>query len=170
MFAYPLLILFETNSAAKTGFAAAAVNVGTLATMLVGGVLADRYSRRTLLRAGPVVQGIAVGSVGIAVAAGHVWLAHVAAAGFVDGAMLGLTRGSINAAFRRLVTAEQYPSAAAQMHARDMSLGIIGPLLGGVLFAWSRALPFILDAVSYVAAFFGVSAIRRPLGPEAAES
>src|SRR5439155_12933498 len=49
-------------------------------------------------------------------------------------------------------------------------LRLIGPPLGGVLFALARALPFVLDAISYVAAFAGVAAIKRPLGPDATEA
>ncbi len=168
-FAYPVLVLFATHSAAKTGIVAAAANVGSLTTLLVGGALADRWSRRSLLLAGPLVQAVVVGSVAVAVAAGHVVLAHVAAAGFIDGVVLGITRGAENAALRRLVSAEQYAGAAAQLHARDMGVRVIGPSLGGVLLTAARALPFVIDAISYLASVVGVLVIRRPLGPDIAE-
>jgi MFS family permease len=167
-FAFPLLILFSTHSPAKTGIVAAAANIGSLVTLLIGGALADRYSRRVLLIAGPLVQAAAVGSVAVAVLAGHVVLLHVAVAGFVDGTMVGVTTGASGAALRRLVPEESYAGALAQLHAREMGVRVAGPPLGGVLFAAARSVPFIVDALSYFASIAGVLAIRRPLGPDAA--
>jgi len=169
-FAYPLLILFATHSAARTGIVAAAANIGSLATVLIGGALADRYSRKALMIVGPLVQALIVLSVAVAVLAGHVVLAHVAAAGFVDGAVMGVTGAADRAALRRLVPAEQYATASSQFWIRESGVRIAGPPLGGVLFAASRALPFLVDAVSYVAAVLGAVAIRRPLGPDVAEA
>jgi MFS family permease len=165
-FAYPVLILFATGSAAQTGVVAAASNIGSLSTLLVGGAIADRYSRRAVLIIGSVVQAAVVGSVAAAVIAGHVVLAHVAAAGLVDGAVLGMTRGAERAALRRVVPSEEFSTAMSQMWARDMGVRIAGPPLGGVLFAAARWLPFLADAVSYVGAIVGVTAIRRRLGPD----
>lgn len=169
-FAYPLLILFATHSPARTGIVAAAANIGSLATVLIGGALADRYSRRMLMIVGPILQALVVLSVAVAVLAGHVVLAHVAAAGFVDGAIVGVTNAAGRATLRRLVSRKQYPSTVSQYFIRDSGVRIAGPPLGGVLFAASRALPFIVDAVSYVAAVLGAAAIRRPLGPDPVEA
>jgi MFS family permease len=166
-FAYPLLILFATGSPTQTGIVAAAGNIGSLVTLLIGGVLADRYSRRMLLIVCPLVQAVVVGSVAFAVLAGHVVLAHVAVAGLVDGAVVGVTAGASRAALRRIVPAEQLSGAITQMMARDMGVKVAGPPLGGVLFAVSKALPFIGDAISYLAAVCGVAVIRRDLGPDA---
>ena len=165
-FAYPVLILFATRSAAQTGIVAAASNVGSLTTLLLGGAIADRYSRRAVLIIGAVVQAAVVASVAAAVLAGHVVLVQIAAAGFVDGAVVGITRGATRAALRRVVPGEQFSTAMSQMWARDMGVRIAGPPLGGVLFATSRSLPFLADAISYAAAVVGVSVIRRPLGPD----
>jgi MFS family permease len=169
-FAYPLLILFATHSAAKTGIVAAAGNIGSLVTLLIGGALADRYSRRMLLIVGPLLQAAVVGSVALAVLAGHVVLVHIVAAGLVDGAVVGVTSGAGRAALRRLVPPPAYAGAAAQLYARDATVKVVGPPLGGVLFSISRAVPFVGDAVSYLAGVAGVLAIRRSLGPDPAET
>jgi MFS family permease len=165
-FAYPLLILFATGSAAKTGIVAAAANVGSLLTLLIGGVLADRWSRRTILIVGRLVEMVVVSTVAVAVLAGHVVLVHVAAAGLVEGAVVGITSGADRAALRRLVPSGDFARAASQQYGRDMGVRVVGPPLGGVLFSAARAVPFIGDAVSYLAAVAGVLAIRRPLGPD----
>src|SRR6185312_6332008 len=56
--AFPLLVLFTTGSAAGAGVIAAARQIGTLATTLWGGVLADRVSRKLLLVCGPLVEAV----------------------------------------------------------------------------------------------------------------
>jgi hypothetical protein len=169
-FAYPLLILFTTHSPARTGIVAAAANIGALSTVLIGGALADRYSRRMLMIVGPIAQALVVASVAVAVLAGHVVLVHVAIAGFVDGAIVGVTGAAARAAIRRLVTPQQYPAVVSQYFMRDSGVRIAGPPLGGVLFVASRALPFAVDAASYVAAVLGAAAIRRPLGPDSVDA
>jgi MFS family permease len=165
-FAYPVLILTATGSAAHAGIVGSAMGIGVLVTMLVGGALADRYSRRTILLAGPLLQSLAVGSVFVAVALGHVNLVHVAAVGLLQGIISGLTYGAERPALRRIVPAQQLPTAFSQMQGRDMATRLAGPPTGGLLFSLGRSVPFLGDALSYVAAAVGVFLIRRPLGPE----
>jgi MFS family permease len=169
-FAYPLLVLFATHSPARTGIVAAAANIGSLVTMLIGGALADRWSRRALLVGGALIQSAVVASVGFAVLAGRVVLIHVAAAGFVDGAIVGITNGAHRATLRRVVDPADLPAASAAYQARVMGVRVAGPPLGGVLFTAARAIPFLADAGSYFASVFGVLVIRRPLGPDKAEN
>lgn len=169
-FAYPLLILFETGSAAKTGVVAATANVGALSTLLVGGVVADRYSRRRVIVVGALVQAAVVASVAIAVLAGHIVLVHIAIAGLIDGAVGGMTSGAERATLRRVVPATDYPAATSQMWARDMAVRVLAPPLAGLMFGAARWLPFLADAASYAGAVAGIGAVRRPLGPDLDET
>ena len=54
--AFPLLVLYGTGSVAKAGVITAASMIGTLATTLLGGALADRVSRKAILVIGPVIK------------------------------------------------------------------------------------------------------------------
>jgi MFS family permease len=164
--AYPLLILAVTGSAARAGIVTAAANIGGLVTMLLGGALADRFSRRTILLAGPLVEAVAVGTVVAAVVSGHVNVAHIAVVGFVQGMAGGLTGGAAFAALRRVVPAPQLPTAFAQSQSRGMAIRLAGPSAGGFLFGIARWVPFLGDALSFLAGALGVSLIRRPLGPD----
>jgi len=168
-FAYPVLILTATGSAAHAGIVGSTVAVGVLVTMLIGGALADRYSRRTILLVGPLLQALAVASVFVSVALGHVNLVHVAAVGLFQGVISGLTWGAERPALRRIVPARQLPAAFSQMQGRDMATRLAGPPAGGWLFSLGRWVPFLGDALSFLAAAVGVALIRRPLGPEADE-
>jgi MFS family permease len=167
--AFPLLILAVTGSAARAGFVGSAEGIGALVTMLLGGALADRFSRRTILIAGPLAQAVVVSTVVAAVATGHVNIAHLTAVGFVQGVVSGLTGGAGFAALRRVVPAAQLPTAFAQSQGRMMAIRLAGPTSGGFLFAIARWVPFLGDAVSFLAATVGVAFIRTPLGPDPEE-
>lgn len=164
--AYPLLILAVTGSSASAGVVASAEGIGALITMLIGGALADRSSRRMILMAAPLVQAVAVSTVVIAVVTGHVNVVHVAAVGLVQGLAGGLAGGADFAALRRVVSEEQLPNAFALSQGRTMAIRLVGPSSGGVLFGIARWLPFLGDAVSFAVGTLGVLLIRRPLGPD----
>ena len=167
--AYPLLILAVTGSAAQAGVVAAASSIGLLATMLIGGALADRFSRRTLLIAGPLIQAVVVGTVVLAVATGHVSVLYVAAVGFVQGMVGGAAGAAAFATLRRVVPQEQLPTAFAQMQGRTMAVRLAGPTSGGFLFGIARWVPFLGDALSFLVSAGGAALIRRPLGPDPEE-
>jgi MFS family permease len=164
--AYPLLVLAITGSAAGAGIVEAAVIIGGLITMLFGGAFADRFPRRTILLIGPFVQAVVVSSVVVAVLMDKVTIGHLGVAGFVQGLANGLTMGATLAALRRLVPAEQLPAAFGQYEARYMTIKMAGPSVGGFLFGISRWVPFLCDALSFLASVVGVLLIRRPLGPD----
>src|SRR4029077_5600700 len=56
--AFPLLVVFSTGSVFGAGVIAAAGRVGSLVTMLWGGALADRISRRLILVTVPLGQAV----------------------------------------------------------------------------------------------------------------
>ncbi|MFD8078864.1 MFS transporter [Streptomyces sp. NPDC059718] len=169
-FAYPLLILTVTGSAASAGIVGSTVSIGALTTMLVGGSLADRHSRRMLLLAGSLLQAVAVGSVCWAVAFDHVNVAYVAAIGLFQGFAGGLTSGASRPALRRIVPPKQLPAAFSQMQGRDMAVRLAAPPTGGFLFSLARWVPFLGDAVSFLVSALGVLLIRQPLGPDVREA
>jgi MFS family permease len=164
--AYPLLVLYTTGSVAKAGAISAASLFGGLLTMLWGGALADRVSRKAILGFGPLVQGAVLGGVAAVVAAGHVVIWFLVLAGLVSGMATGVVAGAGTPALRRIVPKEQLATATSQMMGRDLGADLAGAPLGGFLFAVAHALPFIGDAISYVFASLGALLIRRPLGPD----
>jgi len=68
-----------------------------------------------------------------------------------------------SAAVRRVVARDQIREAVAANASRTAVPGLIGPPLGGALFAASRALPFVADAVSYLISLACVCSLRTPL-------
>src|SRR5258708_24812707 len=158
--AFPLLMLYETGSVAKAGVIAACGNVGSLATMLVGGVLADRVSRKALMVGVPLVQAAAVGTVVPLVLTHHVSVYALGAVAAVQGLVRGLGAGAELPALKRIVRAEQFPAVSPSQQAREPAAELAGPPLGGFLFTAARWAPFLGDAGSFLAAALG-SAGRR---------
>jgi MFS family permease len=164
--AFPLLVLYTTGSVARAGAITAAHMLGTLATTLWGGALADRVSRKAIMVLGPLVQAVALGTVAVFVAAGHSPLAMLITTALVSGLAAGVTAGANNPALRRIVAKEQLGTATGQEMGRDAAAEFLGAPLGGLLFSISRWIPFVADGVSFLIAALGAAFIRRPLGPD----
>jgi MFS family permease len=145
---------------------AAAKSLGMLFTLLIGGVIADRYQRRTILTYGPLVQAVAVATIVWAVLTGHVTVILVAVVGLLQGLVSGLTMAAFQPTMRRLVPAAELPTAFAQMTGRTQAVRLIGPAIGGLLFSVARWIPFLVDSISFFASTASVAALRTPLGPD----
>jgi MFS family permease len=165
--AYPLLMLYATGSVARAGIVGACLNIGGLSTTLLGGALADRYSRRWLVVGADVVQAVVVTSVVIAVAQGYVNVVHIGAVALVQGMANGISGASMTPVLKRIASAEQFPALSASKQGRDMISRLVGPPLGGALFTIGKWIPFLGDAVSFVVSAIGIAVVRRPLGPDA---
>ncbi len=63
-------------------------------------------------------------------------------------------------ALPQVVAPEQLHDTVATNEARMYAAGIVGPSLGGLLFAAARSLPFIADAGSYVGSMTAIAATR----------
>jgi hypothetical protein len=68
-----------------------------------------------------------------------------------------------NAAVPNTVDDAQLPRAITLIHSRGYATGIAGPLLAGGFFVIAPALPFLLDACSYLVAAGCAALVRRPL-------
>lgn len=161
--AYPLLTLGITGSAVLAGL------VGTIAAatqVLAGipsGVLVDRVDRRRLMLACDAVRLVAFAVLVAILLTGHGSLAAVIAVAVVE-ALCDTPYGNASmTAVRALVPAEQVTTAAARNEARQYAVSLAGPPLGGLLFGIGRALPFLVNAVSYLASAAALLLIRRPL-------
>jgi len=161
--AFPLLVLALTGSPAKAGLVGFANTIPALLFYLPAGVLVDRQDRRRVMVAASAIGAVALGSIPAALALGHLAFEQVVAVAFVQGtvtAIFGLTE---QGALPLVVHPNQVPEALARNEARRESATLAGPPLGGFLFGVGRALPFAVDAISYLACAVGLLALRTPL-------
>ena len=164
--AYPLLILAATGSAAKAGIVGGAVLIGTLLTLLPAGVVADRYPRKRIMVISSLVQMIVVGTVVPAVATHHVFIAHLATVGLIQGAAVAFYVGANRGSVRRIVPTTQLRTAQARIQGREQASSLIGPPIGGTLFGLAKFLPFAFDAISFGAIAVAAALLRTPLDPD----
>ena len=74
---------------------------------------------------------------------------QIASVALVEGTASVLFHAAQIGALRAVVPPRQLPAAVATETGREAVVRLGGPPLGGVLFGFSRALPFVVDAVSY---------------------
>jgi hypothetical protein len=164
--AYPLLVLAVTHSPAKAGLVAFARLLPAALLALPAGMAADRWSRRRLMIAADGVRVLAVGSLAAAILLDHIAFWAIPLVAFVEGAGSAVFAAAQTGAVRAVVPPRQLPAAAAARTGRSAAVQLAGPPLGGALFGLARALPFLVDAVSYVFSSLSLLAMRTPFQEE----
>jgi MFS family permease len=169
--ALPYQVYRVTGSSFAVGMLGVAELVPLLATVFIGGALADWMDRRRVVLATDV--GLAVGcaflTLNALLPAPHVWPLFLAA-GWMS-ALSGLQRPSLEAITPRLVPREEIPAAAALGTVRGSVGMIVGPALGGILIASvGLAATYVVDLLTYAFSFLAIRLIRHLPPPEGAES
>jgi hypothetical protein len=160
--AYPLLVLEVTGSAARAGVVAFARALALTLFALPAGVVADRWNRRWLMVAADGVRVLAVGGLAAAILVGRLVFWAIPLVALVEGAGAALFAAAQAGALRAVVPARQLPGAAGAQTGRLAAVDLAGPPIGGALFGVARALPFLVDAVSYAFSTVSLLAMRGP--------
>jgi MFS family permease len=166
--AYPLIVLAITGSAAQAGLVAAAQTAPFLIWFLPAGALVDRWPRKRIMLAADAGRAAALASVAVAVLLGWITIGYLIVVAFVEGTLYVFFLLAETAALPYVVPKPQLPTAVAQNQARDQGAGLIGQPLGGFLFGLGHAMPFAVDAVSYLVGVAMTVPIRRSLEEERA--
>jgi len=164
--AFPLLVLAITHSPAKAGIVAFARSLPSVLFALPAGLAADRWSRRRLMIVADGVRVLAIGSLAAAILLDRVIFWEIVAVAFVEGSGTAVFFGAQPGALRAVVPARQLPAAAAAETGRQAVVRLAGPPLGGALFGLARALPFLVDALSYAFSTVSLLAMRTPFQEE----
>jgi MFS family permease len=158
--AFPLLVLALTHSPAKAGVVGLAKWLPLPLAALPAGMLADRFDRKRLMIVTDAIRALLLGSIPLALALGRASFIQVVAVAFLDGCLFAVRYVCERGALAHVVAREQVPDAVAQNEARMFAANIAGPPLGGLLFSVARALPFVVDAGSYLASMLSVAGTR----------
>ncbi len=164
--AYTLLVLALTHSPAKAGLVGFARIVPYALFALPAGMAVDRWNRKLLMIVSDLVRVAGLASLGVLVATGHVAFALIPVVAFIEGTMFVLFNIAEVGAVRSVVPPSQLPDAFATEQARFSTVYLAGPPLGGLLFGLGRAVPFLVDAVSYAFSFGTLLAMRTPFQEE----
>ena len=164
--ALPLLILSLTRSPAQAGFVAALRSLAYLFLGLPAGALVDRWDRKRTMIVCDAGRALALGSIPLALALGHLTMAQIYLVSLIDGMLFVFFGLAESAALPRVVAKAQLPAATSQNEVVGGVVTLVGPSLGGALYGLGRMLPFLADAISYAASALSLVRIRVPFQEE----
>jgi MFS family permease len=151
------------GSASDVGLVLAAGAFPLVATVLAGGVVADRVSRRAVMVVADLVRVASQGAMAALLIAGvaEVWMLALLAG--VTGAATGFFSPASTGLLPEVVLAEQLQPANA-LRASAVSTGeILGPVVGGVLVAAAGAgWAIAIDAVTFAVSAACLAMLRVP--------
>ena len=131
MMLQPWLALETTDSAFWVGATVGASGAGLLSFSVVGGVLADRFERRSILVAALCVQVAASAGLAALAFTGQVRVGYIMLLGFIDAAMLAVLVPSAMTLVLDVVGKEKLLPALSIDQMVMGSAGIIAPLSAG---------------------------------------
>ncbi len=159
-------MLALTHSPAQAGFVGALETLTFVAFSLPAGALVDRWDRKRTMILCDVGRTLAMASVPLAAAFGDLTVAQLYLVALVEGTFSVFFYIAEVACLPGVVTSEQLPAAMAQNQATIGVTALVGPALGGLLYAVRRTLPVLADAVSYAVSVATLALIRVPFQAE----
>src|SRR6476659_889420 len=155
-----------TGSARSLGLVLTFQGVGVLTTALVGGALADRYNRRTLMLVSDAARFGVIAALAMINASGHLTIHSLAAIALVEGLATGFFTPALGGLIPLVVEDARLGSANALIGIARQGSFLIGPAVASVLYGVAGAtFVFGFNACSYLVSFGFVFATR----PRAAE-
>lgn len=165
---FPLLILAITISAANplgdtviAGFAGALSALPYLLFSLLVGALIDRWNRKRIMIISDFFRMLNIATIPIALVLDILTPWQLLVNAFIEGTCFVFFNIAEVASLTRVVNKRQLPQASAQNEVGFIGANIVGPPLGTFLFnSVGRAIPFVLDAVSYGVSMFSLLFIK----------
>lgn len=161
--AFPLLALWMTGNAALAGLVGGGVVAGMVVAGIPAGTFIDRWNRRSAMIWSSLVAAASYATVVLAYSADALSITQLVVAGFVVGAAEAVFAPADTLATKTVVPAEDLSTAMSVVEGRQGVTGLVGPPVGGVLFAISRSLPVLADVASYLVAAVAALLVRTPL-------
>lgn len=162
------VVLQISGSARMLGLDAFLGNIPIFLFSLVGGVVADRASRRRLLLASQWVQLTCAFTLATLFALGVVRIWHILTLSFIVGTAQSFGGPAYNALVPTLVEKEDLPNAIALITIQFNLARVIGPVLGGIaLTQWGASWCFSLNGISFFAVIVALMLLRPKFQPQA---
>lgn len=164
--ALALAVLQASGRVADLGVVLAANMIPTLVLLLVGGAVADRVRRRTVLIVTNLATAAVMAAMAVILITDHYGLVVIAGLALVSGAVSAFSQPALRGIVPELVARHDLQRANALLAGSQNTVRILGPVLASVLVAtagggWALA----ADAVSYLlaaAAFTRIPGASRP--------
>lgn len=148
----PLLAISQGASATQVAGLFTASTAPFLVAPIIGGVLADRVDRRTMIVALDLLRAALAVGFAVLVLTGPIPLGVLYGAAVLLGFLEGLYTPGLIAYVADAVPSDRLPSVNARMiGAQEAGRDLIGPVIGTAIFAYAAAAPFVIDALTFVA-------------------
>ncbi len=155
------LVLTITDSPTAVGIVTAFQFVPTLMLGLHGGLLADRFPKRTLLLATQVSMALTAAALAALTLSGVVQVWHVYALAFLLGVVAAVDNPTRQSFVSDVVTGPQLPNAISLVSCTFQIGAMTGPVIGGVLMSTVGAgYAFAVNALTFVAPIIALSLMR----------
>ncbi len=156
-------VLDLTGSAADLGIVLAARTAAQVTVMLIGGVVADRVSRRAVMIAADLGRFGSQGAIGVLLATNHASVAALA----LSQVLLGIGSSFFipaSSGLIRTVAGEHAQEANALQTIAGSGASLLGPALGGLLVVTvGSSWAMVLDGASYLLSAALLSGVGRTL-------
>lgn len=168
--ALSLLVLDLKHSVSALGLFAAFRMVPLVIFILFGGIIVDRYSRRSLLLISDSVRALVTGAMALLLVTHHLTFPLLLAGAFIFGLFDALFMPAMTAFVPELVDPEhlQAMNGVRPLAGRIFG-GMIGPAVGGLLSAHSIPLAIAIDALTFIASAAALLAMKATPAPERKE-
>jgi MFS family permease len=155
-------VLDASNSTTQLGVVLVARMVPLLVFLLIGGVTADRFSRRTVLVVSNTGSALTQGAVAVILLTGHYSLAAVSVLELLNGVLSAFTQPALRGVVPELVEKSQMQQANSVLGTMRNATKVFGPSVSGLLVVTLGSGPAIAcDAASFLVA--AVCMARLPL-------
>lgn len=164
--ALPLLALALTRSPALAGLLAAARQLPYLLFSLLAGALVDRWNRKRTMIFCDLVRWLALGSVPLAFALGHLTLVHLFLVAMIEGTAYVLFSLAQISALPRVVEPAHLPRAYALDTTTEYMGTLFGPSLSAFIIglapvvALGAVLCYLVDSCSYIVSALSLLFVR----------
>lgn len=168
--AFPLLVLALTSSPIQASIVAALRSLPFAVFGLPAGALVDRWDRRKVMLLCDTGRALLLGSIPIAFWLGHLSFFQVSLVALLEGTLFTFFSLAEAACLPRVVPPEQLSTAVSQNETSSSLSWLLGPFLGGLLYGFGRAVPFLVDALSYICSVLGLFFMRTTFQEERVET
>jgi MFS family permease len=166
--AFPMLVLHLSKSPLITGLVAFAAIAPSMLVYLPAGVLVDRWNPRRVMLASELLRGLTIASVVIAliVSRMHVNIWFLILAMVAEEILEIFSTLADRRYLNRVMERDKIVSQQASVEVRAHAAVLAGRPVGPFLFSIDPFLPFLADAVSFVASVISLLLLRRVDEPQ----
>lgn len=167
--AFSWLIYELTESAYLLGLAGLAQFLPMMLLTFVVGSVADRYDRRRIVTLSQIVQGVTIAVLTIGTVTGLTGVAAIFVGLVILGSARTFERPAMAALLPGIVPLAVLPRAVAVSSSAMQTATIVGPSLGGLLFAFGAYVPLGLSALLFLFAAASLAPLRLRGTPRRSE-